>query len=153
MKKILLILLLISTHAFALDGIVTNVHDGDSITVSGLTKKVRIRYIDAPEFKAFKWGNQPYAQDSKSNLQSLCYGKVASLSNMRIDKYQRVIANVSCQGFDVAKWQIDTGSAWGYHYAPKRFKVMALNAKSKNIGLWALPNPIDPWAWRKNGLH
>lgn len=146
---VLILCALATQKVFALDGLVTNVHDGDSLTVTGQAKNIRVRYIDAPELKAFKWDYQPYAAEARTALLNLCSGKVATLTNITQDKYNRLDANVNCQGYDVAKWQIDNGFAWNYKYAPKRFRVLALNAKAKKIGLWALPNPINPIDWRK----
>ena len=67
MKKLLLIALLFSCQAFAFDGLVTQVHDGDTLTVTnelGFGEKIRLAKVDAPELKSFKWGEQPYTQIS-----------------------------------------------------------------------------------------
>ena len=156
MKILFFLLAIYSTSIFALDALVIGVHDGDSITIANTLKKVRIRNMDAPELanKSLKWGYQPYANEAHDSLLKLCQGKIATLSNIKPDIYKtRMDADVSCQGYDVAQWQIDNGFAWGYHYAPKKYKRMALTAKNKALGLWAQPAPIDPWAWRKNKLH
>ncbi len=158
MTRLLLPLVLILSalampKAYADEGLVTGVHDGDSITVAGQAKNIRIRYMDAPEIKAFKWGNQPFGVEARNALATLCKGQIATLTKITKDKYDRLDANVSCQGFDVAEWQLDNGFAWPYHYnTPKKYKRMALAAKEKGLGLWALPNPVDPWAWRKQRL-
>jgi endonuclease YncB( thermonuclease family) len=163
MKKLLstLILVIVNLTAiycqptWALDGLVTSVHDGDSITIAGISQKIRIRNMDAPELanKSLGWGYQPYASEARTSLLNLCGGKIATLTNMKTDFYGRIDARVNCQGFDVATWQLDNGLAWPYHYnTPKKYKRMALDAKGKNLGLWVLPNATDPWAWRKNKM-
>lgn len=139
--------------AWAFDGLVTQVSDGDTLTVmneKGASEIIRITKIDTPELKHFKWGYQPYASEARTSLLNLCGGKIATVMRKSTDKYGRTAGAVSCQGFDVAEWQLDNGFAWTYHYGtPKKYKRMALAAKEKKIGLWALENPIDPYFWRK----
>ena len=61
MKKILTVLCFaINCHtAFAFDGLVTHVSDGDTLTVMNEKERgevIRITYMDAPELKHFAWG-------------------------------------------------------------------------------------------------
>ena len=155
--KLLIILTLFSLQAFAFDGLVTRVSDGDTLTVTNeksVDETIRISKIDTPELKHFKWGYQPYASEARTSLLNLCAGKIATIVRKSTDRYGRTSANVSCQGYDVATWQLNNGFAWPYHYnTPKLYKNMALTAKEKNLGLWALENPVDPYFWRKLGMH
>ena len=159
MKKILTVLgFAIYCHtAFAFDGLVTHVSDGDTLTVmneKGTGEVIRITYMDAPELKHFAWGYQPYASEARTSLLNLCGGKLATIIRKTTDKYGRTAGRVSCQGFDVATWQITNGFAWPYHYnTPVKYKALAATAKSKHLGLWGLENPVDPWAWRKLSQH
>lgn len=150
---ILAFLLFCPIFACAFSGLVLNVHDGDTITVSNELKafeKVRIYAIDAPEMKSSKWDYQPYAGEARTSLLNLCLNKLAIITRKSKDQYGRTVGTVNCQGFDVAQWQIDTGSAWAYKYtASKALKLRQIKAKEKGVGLWALPASIEPIQWRK----
>lgn len=154
---VLALAMLSMQNADAFDGLVIHVSDGDTLTVmneKGAGETIRILKIDTPELKHFKWGYQPYASEARTSLLNLCAGKIATVMRKSTDKYGRTAGAVSCQGFDVATWQLDNGFAWPYHYnTPKRYKNMALTAKDKKLGLWALQNPVDPYFWRKLEMH
>lgn len=154
-KRIITILALsVALNAHAAGGLVTDVHDGDTITVQGFAQKIRIAKIDTPELKTYKWGYQPYGSEARTNLLNLCLGKIATLTDIKSDRYGRFDANVSCAGVDVAGWQLSNGSAWPYHYnTPKKYKAMSDVARNKGLGLWSLSNAIDPYFWRKNKMR
>ena len=55
MKKLFILALLFSTNAWAFDGLVTDTHDGDTLTVTnelGFGEKIRLAKVDTPELKA-----------------------------------------------------------------------------------------------------
>lgn len=162
MTRLILPLVLILTalampKAYAFDGLVTHIVDGDTLDVineTGAQERIRLTNADTPELKHFKWGYQPSASEARTSLLNLCGGKIATVVRKRVDRYGRTTGAVTCQGFDVATWQLDNGFAWPYHYGtPKKYKRMALTAKEKGLGLWALPNATDPYYWRKLGMH
>lgn len=157
MKKLLLIALLFSCQAFAFDGLVTQVHDGDTLTVTnelGASEKIRLAKVDAPELKSFKWGEQPYAQEARKALADLCIGKTATVDRKNKDKYGRTVASVSCQSTDVAAYMIKNGDAWAYRFSSTRaLRALQASAKAQNIGLWANKDAVEPIIWRKNALH
>ena len=158
MKKTILILLLItSSNLYAFDGLVTKIYDGDTLTAInelGFGEKIRLARADAPELKAFKWGEQPYAQEARNALVSLCEGKTATIIRKAKDQYGRTVASISCQSTDVAAYMIKNGDAWAYRYSStKALRSLQANAKSQHLGLWALENPVEPIVWRKKALH
>lgn len=158
-KKLFILLAIVFAceNARAFDGVVASVHDGDTLTVKnekGVPEKIRIYQIDAPEMKGSLWGYQPYASEARTSLLNLCMLKVAAVQRKSIDAYGRTIGMVTCQGYDVAKWQLDTGSAWAYRYtATKALKAQQAKARQLKDGLWGLDNPIEPYLWRKNRMH
>ena len=156
-KYLLIFTLLFSANAFSFEGLVAKVYDGDTIKVIntlGVAEKIRITKIDAPELKAFRWGEQPYAQQAKIALANLCADQIATVIRKSKDKYGRTIAAVSCKNTDVTDYMIKNGNAWAYRYsATKALKNLQATAKAQNIGLWALDTPVEPIIWRKNGLH
>ena len=157
MKNLLLIVLLFVSNSFAFEGLVTQVHDGDTITVTneaGINEKIRLAKADAPEFRSFKWGEQPYAQEARKALADLCLGKMATVERKSKDQYGRTVASISCQSKDIATYMIKNGDAWAYRYSSTRaLRALQASAKAQNVGLWASKDAIEPILWRKNALH
>ena len=157
MNRLLLLALLFSANAWAFDGVVTKVHDGDTLTAInelGFGEKIRLARADAPELKAFKWGEQPYAQEARNALVSLCEGKTATIIRKAKDQYGRTVASISCQSTDVANYMIKNGDAWAYRYSStKALRSLQASAKVQRIGLWASQSAIEPILWRKNAMH
>lgn len=126
---------------------VVSVHDGDTITVrSTETRKIRLYGIDAPELK------QPYGQASKHVLSEMTFGKSVYVTPMSKDRYGRIVAKVQVDGVDVNRVMVERGAAWWYEqYA--RYDMPLQNAQSKaqaeKRGLWAEPDQIAPWDFRK----
>ena len=132
--------------------LVVGVTDGDTVTVrcgaAGAyeQKTLRIAAIDAPEAR------QPYGQRSKQALSSLCYGHQAGIAVRSTDRYGRSVADVSCQGQDVAAYQVRSGFAHVYDkYACGYAGLYPLQhaAQAQRAGLWADPAPVPPWDYRR----
>lgn len=156
MKKVMLFVLLmltvlISQQSFAFDGLVTLVHDGDTLTVINESKNpeiIRLFRIDSPEMKGAKWAYQPYASEARTALLNLCVGKIATVVR-KGTSYNRTVGSVSCEGVDVATYQVANGNAWVYRYTPtKALKTLQVKAKASGLGLWSSPNPVEPYLWR-----
>lgn len=127
------------------------VHDGDSITVlletpDGMRQsKIRLDAIDAPEL------GQAFSSRSRKTLVELVFQKECQVESLGQDKYGRTIGRVSVDGLDVNAAMLEEGMAWHYAKYDDR-EVMAARqeaAKQEGFGLWADPNPIPPWEWRK----
>jgi len=85
-------------RANELRGKVVSVSDGDTITVFDAKQeqhKVRLNGIDAPE------SSQDFGQVSKRNLSSLIFGKEVVVMWQKIDRYSRIVGNVSFDGKDI----------------------------------------------------
>lgn len=127
---------------------VVKVIDGDTAWVerSGqVAIKVRLRYIDAPE------SCQAYGAESTAVLTALALGKVADLK-ITGRSYDRYVGTLSVGGSDVGTAMVDAGAAWVYRQAtPKRSPLRMTEdmAHSARRGLWAEPNPVAPWLFRK----
>lgn len=128
------------------------VHDGDSLTVTnevGIAEKIRVFRIDAPEIKYSNVPTQPYALEAKASLSTICLNKLAIITRKSIS-YGRSVAIVNCVGIDVATYQLLHGNAWVYRYtATKALKSIQNTAKVNKFGLWALPDPVEPYSWRR----
>lgn len=131
---------------------VTKVHDGDSLTVineNKLSEKIRIFRIDSPEIAYSNVPTQPYAFEAKAGLETICLNKPAILTRKSLS-YGRSVAIVNCVGIDVATYQLLHGNAWVYRYnATKALTSIQTTAKINKNGLWALPNPVEPYLWRR----
>jgi len=142
-------------------GKVQRVVDGDTIYVedeAGKKFKVRLTGIDAPE------SNQPYGLASTYNLKELLLNKLVLLKSKpkrgkpySVDRYNRVLAKIICDGRDINLSQVLNGYAWHFKRYQKQqspkdrvlYSQAELHAKKNNLGLWGEKKPIAPWKWRK----
>ena len=145
----LLLPLLLSASPATADvrGKVVSIQDGDTLTVLVDRRQVRVRLsdIDAPELK------QPFGTRARQSLSEMCFGKVATLAMRGRDRYQRSLAQVTCDGRDANAEQVRRGYAWTFvRYAPRDSPLFTLEreAKAAHRGLWADPAPVAPWEWR-----
>lgn len=165
MKHVLLIFsLFIAVSAQAdIKGRVVAVTDGDTIKVldaNNVEHKVRLTGIDAPE------RGQPFGTVSRDNLASMVAGKEVLVESTKKDRYGRTLGKIWVQPSDCPTCgktldanlaQVTAGTAWWYRYYAKeqspedrgRYESAEDEAKSKKWGLWADPNPINPYEWRK----
>jgi endonuclease YncB( thermonuclease family) len=159
----LLLLLAVGAHAETLLGRVVGVADGDTITVLDADRqqhKIRLQGIDAPE-KA-----QPFGERSKQNLSRMVFGKDVRVEWEKRDKYKRIVGKVwvqpeSCptcpMTLDAGHAQITVGLAWWYRkYAGEQspqdrsaYEFSEQEARERRVGLWADPDPVPPWEWRR----
>lgn len=140
--------------ADVLGGKVLAVTDGDTITVldaGDVQHVVRLAGIDAPEKR------MPFGQRSKQNLSDLVYGRWVEVEGEKNDRYGRLVGKVLVNGRDANLAQIQAGMAWHYKEYQREQTVpdrrIYAEAESKATiakqGLWADPNPVPPWDWRK----
>lgn len=137
-----------SSLAHQIDGQVVAVIDGDTLTVLDTLKqqhRVRLAEIDAPE-KA-----QPFGRASKRALSEICFRRHARVTVFNVDRYGRIIGRVYCDGVDANLLQVQRGYAWVYDRYAKDplLKQAQAQARAANLGLWAEPNPVPPWEWRR----
>lgn len=134
----------VSTATYKVIGIA----DGDTLTVLKDNKRVKIRLggIDAPERK------QAFGNRARESLEELCAGKQASYQTQDIDRYGRVVAQVTCDGNDANRAQVERGLAWVYVKYNKDVALTALEARARaeRRGLWADTRPVEPWKWRQS---
>jgi len=71
------------------------------------------------------------------------------------DRYGRMVADiVLADGRVLNKELVRSGNAWWYsQYDRNDAELAALEAHAREarLGLWAAPNPLLPWEWRKVG--
>lgn len=143
----------VDVGAKLLEGAVTSVHDGDTITLSsrGAVYHIRLDSIDAPELA------QPFGNTSQSALAAAVLGKPVKVAYTKTDQYDRIVGAVftdSCQYVNLN--QVSKGMAWFYKAyqceigaaVRAQFSQAQDLAAGADIGLWAQLNPEAPWFYR-----
>ena len=135
-------------QATVVEGRVVAIADGDTLTVLDVHKqqhKIRLAEIDAPE------KGQDFGQRSRQNLSDLCFHKHARVRVVDVDRYQRIVGRVECDGKDANLAQVIAGLAWVYEGYAKDvdLKKAQETARLNKVGLWSQPNPTPPWEFRK----
>jgi endonuclease YncB( thermonuclease family) len=107
--------------------------------------KIRLSDIDTPERK------QPFGTRAKQALSELAFGKQARVVAVTVDRYGRIVGRVYVDGIDVNRELVAGGFAWVYRRYSNDAELLELEAEAKRrrLGLWADPNPIPPWEWRR----
>jgi micrococcal nuclease len=135
-------------------GLVVAISDGDTITLLTEDKrqlKIRLVGIDTPEKK------QAFGTKARDHLASRIFKHDVEVDLRKQDQYGRHLGVIYMNGTDINQSMIQEGYAWFYkHYAKEQPKEEALryakaeaDARSKQRGLWADPNPVPPWEFRK----
>jgi endonuclease YncB( thermonuclease family) len=136
-----------------LTGTVTDVVDGDTLTVRDQKKRkhrVRLLGIDAPE------GRQAFGQASTNSLVKLTFARSVTVEYGKRDKYDRIVGKVLVDGRDAGLTQIQSGLAWHYReYAGDQSPVdralyssTEADARTAGAGLWQSVRPVPPWVYR-----
>jgi micrococcal nuclease len=133
-----------------LNGEVTLVQDGDTLTVK--TKrdrvyKVRLADIDAPET------GQPFGKPSRRLAIDLALEKTVRVNYTFKDKYGRLIGEVFLpDGKLLNEEMLKAGLAWHYrvkHPHSSFLEKLEYKAWQKKLGLWVQKSPIPPWEFRR----
>ena len=128
---------------------VVSVFDGDTVTVThaGKVEKVRLVSIDCPET------DQPFGPQATQLARQLALDKVVTLTDFGRDKYQRLLGElVLPDGRVLNRELVREGFCWWYRkYAPGNTGLEGLEKEAREAkkGLWADPQPVPPWEWRK----
>lgn len=128
-------------------GKVVSIADGDTITVllDKTQHKIRLDGIDAPE------SSQAFGTKAKKILGDKVFGQEVKIEWKERDKYKRIIGEVYLGDRRICLEMVAEGYAWHY----KRFSNDAdlargeREARDGRKGLWADPNPVPPWDYRK----
>lgn len=132
-----------ASGAVAFDGRVVGISDGDTVTVLDANKrqhKIRLSGIDAPE------SGQAFGNRSKQALSDCAFGKAATITGDKTDRYGRTIAKLTVGGIDCNLKQIERGMAWHYkkyelEQPPgerKTYAAAEAAARDAKVGLWGV---------------
>lgn len=133
----------------AFTGKVIGIADGDTIKVlhNHLVVSIRLKGIDCPEKR------QPFGMRAKQFASSLCFGREVTISEGKLDKYKRLVADVILEDGRILNQElVKSGFAWWYkQFSPHDEVLNRLEAEARQakIGLWSQPHPEPPWLFRK----
>jgi len=128
---------------------VVGIKDGDTIELlkDGQTEIVRLAEIDCPE-KA-----QAFGKRAKQFTAELCFGKYVKLrGDNKRDQYKRIVATIIIDDtLNLNSELLKAGYAWHFkrYSNNSEYALLEETARQQRIGLWAGPNPVAPWEWRK----
>lgn len=149
----LVVVLCFSGPALAgrLEGRVLQVFDGDTVLFRADRQRpfsLRLAGIDAPE------SGQPHGAAATRALGALTEGRRVSVELVAVDRYQRRVGTLAADGRDLSAELVRRGDAWATRYYADRVLLgLETRARSAGRGLWAQPDPIPPWRWRKAQKH
>jgi micrococcal nuclease len=113
----------------------------------GIFEGEALRRVDCPELK------QAGGKEARALVPRLAFGRVLLIESKGEDRYKRIIGRVFLlSGNTLSRELVKAGLCWWYRkYAPddQYLEVLETEAKAEKRGLWANPNPIPPWKWRK----
>ncbi len=139
----------ISLVAVDFTGRVVGVIDGDTLEVlhNQRPECIRLSGIDCPE-KGHAFGKQ-----AKQAASELVFGKEVTLQTHGRDKYKRNIGElILLDGMNLNQELVKQGWCWWYRQlCAGRYGARSLekDARERRKGLWADPQPVPPWEWRK----
>lgn len=128
---------------------VVRIIDGDTIHVRDITgeaHRIRLAMIDAPE------SEQPFGTESTKKLSELLRQSTVRLKVKCIDKYNREVAFVYCEGKDVSAEMLKDGMALHYHMNFDKCEIydkFEAAAKRWHKGLWSQEKIEKPWDFRR----
>ena len=136
---------------------VLSVGDGDTITITNDTQKIRVRLacIDAPETSQI-----PYGTESRQALQKLLpIGTEVTVRTKATDRYGRTVGEVLKGSTNINEQQVASGNAfvyWQYISGCDRqtYSRLENDARLKRLGVWSVTGGIQrPWEYRKMQRH
>ena len=130
---------------------VVTVTDGDTITVEplagGQSVKIRLHGIDAPERK------QPAGESARGFVFDVALYQVVEVEEKDRDRYGRVVAVIRLPSSEsLQELLLKSGFAWvwpQYCRNCQNWEKLQTEAQKNGCGLWANPDPIPPWEWRR----
>lgn len=129
-------------------GKVVRILDGDTfeLLVNGRDLyKVRLSDIDAPEKK------QDFGHVAKQYLAALIFSKEVKVVYDKLDRNQRILGEVFCNGRNINLVLVQNGLAWHFvkYSKSKVYQQAEQQARKAGVGLWKHSNALPPWEFRQ----
>ena len=138
--------LLIPASLYAWEVQVTDVTDGDSITVGFEGREIRLELagIDCPEL------DQPWGDMARQFTAYLAKDKRVIIWPAYEDPDGRLFAFVFVEDINLNKALLRAGLAWHYrkYVHDALLTALEMEARAAQKGLWGDLNPVPPWAFR-----
>lgn len=137
-----------------LSGRAVGIVDGDTIDVltpERRTRRIRMMGIDAPEKR------QSFGKRAKEHLADLVLDRQVAIRWRHLDRDGRILGQVFVADRDMNALLVANGYAWWFakyqrEQQPADRGIYAdaeAAARAARAGLWADPDPIAPWHWRR----
>jgi len=130
-------------------GSVVRFLDGDTLEVlhNHHPERIRLNGIDCPE------NGQAFSLIARHVASDLVFGKQVTLQTHGFDEYGSTIGDLILpDGLNLNQELVRQGLCWWYRpYAPDDKVLEGLETKAREAkkGLWADPQRVAPWEWRK----
>ncbi len=121
--------------------------DGDSINMDGI--HYRLHGIDAPESRQGCPDGWPAGQLATAYLRSLVEGKTVRCDVRTIDRYKRMVAVCSADGWDLGADMVEAGMALAYTRYSLDYLSQQAEAHQRKAGMHA-HDCQEPWKWRQH---
>jgi endonuclease YncB( thermonuclease family) len=127
---------------------VVQIADGDTITIlkaDDTQEMICLAAIDAPE------RDQPYGTRAKDALALLIAGRPVKIEAAELDRDGRTVATVWMVDMNVNTEMLRQGYAWVNRKYSQDHALLVIEAEARAArrGLWADPDPVPPWEWRR----
>ncbi|MFM2068757.1 MAG: hypothetical protein RLZZ584_3666 [Pseudomonadota bacterium] len=140
--------------AWLVQGEVTRVSDGDTLTVLDTTRephRIRLAAIDAPERR------QPHGDAARLALGAAVLHQQVQATCRKRDRYRREVCSLQLRGADVSLALLRAGLAWhDLAYLREQppdlarsYAAAQQDARLAARGLWADHDAVPPWLWRR----
>ncbi len=140
------------------DARVIHVDDGDTLValrLDGQKSKIRLANIDAPETSHGRCRpGQPWSEKAAGELARLVKGRTVRFTCHTLDRYDRAVCDVLVDGTTASRELARRGVVWANRASPgylrdREVGAAEAQARAARQGLWADPNAIPPWEWRR----
>ena len=131
-----------------LKGKVIRIVDGDTfdlLTEGMAIIRIRMNGIDCPESK------QANFKLCKEALSDFIFGKIVWVIIHKKDRWKRSLADVYLDQKNINYEMVKEGFAWHFTKYSSDVDLARLEKTARKFkkGLWAAPNPIPPWQFRR----
>lgn len=141
---------------FRLSGRITNVSDGDTLTLAGASGSTTIRMSDMGTPEVSHGASQPgqrFGRAAEASLKSMApIGSDARAECYERDQHNRAVCTVFVGSRNLNLEQIERGWAMlpdnpAWVRDPRSASAQA-RVKQQRVGVWQDPNPQTPASWR-----
>ncbi|TAJ10053.1 MAG: hypothetical protein EPO61_04885 [Nitrospirae bacterium] len=128
-------------------GLVVNVTDGDTLTVmrEGMARPVQLAGIDCPELK------QPYGKQAKRHAAQLALNQEVTVKEEGPGTEGLAGSVTLPDGRVLNQELVRAGLCWWArrYQGDDALPLLEAEAHAAQRGLWADPEPVPPWEWRR----